>query len=278
MNSDSPDHLNYSGYPPTHGVGAGPEAPASMSPGGQSEQNKKSLYVGNLHPKVSENMLTEIFSVAGAVQSVKIIPDKNLQHSGMNYGFVEYDDPRAAEIAMHTLHGRKIFETEVKVNRAYQGLQQGKEDTSKHFHIFAGDLANEVNDEVLNKAFSAFGSMSEARVMWDMTTGRSRGYGFVAFRERGDAERAIASMNGEWLGSRAIRCNWANQKGQPMAGQNHTPLNQAMMMNSYPNFSASPHGSHLNYELVVQQSPQWQTTVYVGNLGPYTTRLLLQEP
>lgn len=48
--------------------------------------------------------------------------------------------------------------------------------------------------------------------MWDQTTGKSRGFGFVAFRERADAEQAIATMNGEWLGSRAIRCNWANQK------------------------------------------------------------------
>ena len=57
-----------------------------------------------------------------------------------------------------------------------------------------------------------YGIISEARVMWDQSTGKSRGFGFVAFRERADAEQAIATMNGEWLGSRAIRCNWANQK------------------------------------------------------------------
>jgi nucleolysin TIA-1/TIAR len=34
--------------------------------------------------------------------------------------------------------------------------------------------------------------------MWDQNTGRSRGYGFVAFRDRRDAERAIAEMNGVW--------------------------------------------------------------------------------
>ena len=36
--------------------------------------------------------------------------------------------------------------------------------------------------------------------MWDPKTGKSRGYGFVSFRERIDAEQAIATMNGEWLG------------------------------------------------------------------------------
>jgi hypothetical protein len=32
------------------------------------------------------------------------------------------------------------------------------------------------------------------------------------FRDKTDAEQAIATMNGKWLGSRAIRVNWANQK------------------------------------------------------------------
>ena len=49
--------------------------------------------------------------------------------------------------------------------------------------------------------------------MWDMKTDRSRGYGFVAFRNRGDAEKALTFVDGEWLGPQAIRCNWANQKG-----------------------------------------------------------------
>ena len=139
--------------------------------------------------------------MAGPVQHVKIIPDRNYQHGGLNYGFVEYMDMRAAETALQTLNGRKIFDTEIRVNWAYQSNTTSKEDTSNHFHIFVGDLSNEVNDEVLLQAFSAFGSVSEARVMWDMKTGRSRGYGFVAFRDRGDAEKALSSMDGEWLGA-----------------------------------------------------------------------------
>ena len=110
-------------------------------------QRRAHLYVGNLSPRVTEYMLTEIFAVAGPVQHVKIIPDKNYQHGGLNYGFVEYIDMRAAETALQTLNGRKIFDTEIRVNWAYQG-SQNKEDTTGHYHVFVGDLSPEVNDEV----------------------------------------------------------------------------------------------------------------------------------
>lgn len=170
------------------------------------------------------------------------------------------------------LHKLLICSQEIRVNWAYQSNNQNKEDTSNHFHIFVGDLSNEVNDEVLLQAFSAFGSVSEARVMWDMKTGRSRGYGFVAFRERADAEKALSSMDGEWLGSRAIRCNWANQKGQPS-------MTQQVQMAAMGMTPTTPYGHHhfpthgmQSFDMVVQQTPQWQTTCYVGNLTPYTTQ------
>jgi len=245
-----------------------------MSMAGIAEAPRRAhLYVGNLSPRVTEYMLTEIFAVAGPVQHVKIIPDKNYQHGGLNYGFVEYIDMRAAETALQTLNGRKIFDTEIRVNWAYQG-SQNKEDTTGHYHVFVGDLSPEVNDEVLGKAFSAFGTLSDARVMWDMNSGKSRGYGFLAFRDKTDAEQAIATMNGEWLGSRAIRVNWANQKTQGLPGGTAVaarPVAGGPVSGGAPapiNFQGGP----LSYEVVVQQTPAYNTTVYVGNLVPYCTQ------
>ncbi|KAL3953487.1 hypothetical protein ACCO45_011443 [Purpureocillium lilacinum] len=258
-----------------------PQCPAATSPDScppavrrsfrqaAPEPNKRALYVGGLDQRVTEDVLRQIFETTGHVQNVKIIPDKNAK--GYNYGFVEYDDPGAAERAMQTLNGRRVHQSEIRVNWAYQSNTTSKEDTSSHFHIFVGDLSNEVNDEVLLQAFSAFGSVSEARVMWDMKTGRTRGYGFVAFRDRPDAEKALSSMDGEWLGSRAIRCNWANQKGQPSMAQQQAM--QAMGMTP-----TTPYGHHqfpahgvASYDVVLGQTPNWQTTCYVGNLTPYTT-------
>lgn len=63
--------------------------------------------------------------------AVKIIPDRTYAHGGLNYGFVEYHEMRAAETALQTLNGRKIFDTEIRVNWAYQN-QAAKEDLTHH--------------------------------------------------------------------------------------------------------------------------------------------------
>ena len=74
------------------------------------EPNKRALYVGGLDPRVTEDVLKQIFETTGHVQSVKIIPDKNVSSKGQNYGFVEYDDPASAQRAMDTLNGRRVHQ------------------------------------------------------------------------------------------------------------------------------------------------------------------------
>jgi len=70
-----------------------------------------------------------------------------------------------------------------------------------------------------------------------------------------DAEQAISTMSGEWLGSRQIRVNWANQKtGAPGAGGNDG--------------SASSSAQGQTYESVLAASSETNSTVYVGNLAP----------
>ncbi|KAJ2464760.1 E3 ubiquitin-protein ligase pub1, partial [Coemansia sp. RSA 2322] len=206
-------------------------------------------------------------------------------HGGLNYGFVEFATHQDADVALQSLNGRGVFDYEIRVNWAFtsgggsgsgSGFQM-QEDTNNHFHIFVGDLSAEVNDQVLGKAFGVYPSVSDARVMWDMTSGKSRGYGFVAFRDRGDAEKAIAQMNGEWLGSRAIRVNWANQKAS--AGRFTRHDSSASSLNGH---TGGMHGNHLHqpqalsYEAVRDQTAQYNTTVYVGNLTNYTSQEQLQ--
>ncbi|KAI8352558.1 hypothetical protein B0O80DRAFT_478459 [Mortierella sp. GBAus27b] len=222
----------------------------------QPDENAKSLYVGNLDQNVNETTLNEIFSQCGPVDGVKIIRGNFAHQGGQNYGFVEFSDHATAANALQSMNGRRVLHKEIKVNWAFTGQTAGKDDSTSHYHIFIGDLSPEINDEALAKAFGAFGTMTEARVMWDTNTGKSRGYGFAAFKERADAERAITSMNGQNLGSRAVRCNWASQRGVP------GPTYQQ-------------HGGHHGgspFRVVPGQAPQLNTTVYVGNLPPQTTQ------
>src|SRR5687768_16230163 len=114
----------------------------------------------------------------------------------MGYGFVDYTDHMSAENAMNGLNGRDLYGQELRINWAVAG--GNKEDTSSmrkflmcmlfinplaHHHIFVGDLSPEIDDGALWEALQAFGSLSDARVMRDPNGNRSRGYGFVAFRD-----------------------------------------------------------------------------------------------
>lgn len=74
------------------------------------------------------------------------------------YGFVKYYEPRSAQIALQTLAGKVIYGREVRLNWAFQSSQ--REDTSKHFHIFVGDLSQDVTDAALHAAYASIGNCS----------------------------------------------------------------------------------------------------------------------
>ncbi|KAI3724265.1 hypothetical protein L2E82_36036 [Cichorium intybus] len=73
------------------------------------------------------------------------------------------------------------------------------------FRLFCGDLGNEVNDDVLSKAFSRFPSFNMARVVRDKRTGKTKGYGFVSFNNPTDLAAALKEMNGKYVGNRPIK-------------------------------------------------------------------------
>ncbi|RZB77740.1 RNA-binding protein 42 isoform B [Glycine soja] len=73
------------------------------------------------------------------------------------------------------------------------------------YRLFCGDLGNEVNDDVLSKAFSRFPSFNLARVVRDKRTGKTKGYGFVSFANPADLAAAVKEMNGKYVGNRPIK-------------------------------------------------------------------------
>ncbi|XP_030472215.2 uncharacterized protein LOC115690107 [Syzygium oleosum] len=78
------------------------------------------------------------------------------------------------------------------------------------YRLFCGDLGNEVNDDVLSKAFSRFPSFNMARVVRDKRTGKTKGYGFVSFANPTDLAAALKEMNGKYVGNRPIKLRKSN--------------------------------------------------------------------
>ncbi|CAB4285700.1 unnamed protein product [Prunus armeniaca] len=78
------------------------------------------------------------------------------------------------------------------------------------YRLFCGDLGNEVNDDVLSKAFSRFPSFNMARVVRDKRTGKTKGFGFVSFANPSDLAGALKEMNGKYVGNRPIKLRKSN--------------------------------------------------------------------
>ena len=73
------------------------------------------------------------------------------------------------------------------------------------FRIFVGDLGNECTDEVLRQAFAKYPSLQKAKVVRDKLTTKTKGYGFVSFRDPHDGVKALREMNGKYIGNRPVK-------------------------------------------------------------------------
>ena len=78
--------------------------------------------------------------------------------------------------------------------------------------LFVGNLSFDTADESLMSTFGRFGQVTEAKVITDRDTGRSRGFGFVTFEDAAAGDKAIAETNGTSLDGRAINVNEAQDK------------------------------------------------------------------
>ncbi|CAN6969062.1 unnamed protein product [Brassica oleracea var. botrytis] len=80
------------------------------------------------------------------------------------------------------------------------------------YRLFCGDLGNEVNDDVLSKAFARFPTFNMAKVIRDKRTGKTKGYGFVSFLDPADLAAALKEMNGKYVGNHPIKLRKSSRK------------------------------------------------------------------
>lgn len=78
--------------------------------------------------------------------------------------------------------------------------------------LFVGSISFQATEEDLEKLFSQVGNVESVKIITDLDTGRSKGFGFVEMAEEEDAQKAITDLNGATLMDRTIVVNEARPK------------------------------------------------------------------
>jgi RNA recognition motif-containing protein len=78
--------------------------------------------------------------------------------------------------------------------------------------LYVGNLSYQVDSSELEQLFGQHGQVLSAQVINDRDTGRSKGFGFVEMANDGEAEAAIAALNGQDHGGRALTVNEARPR------------------------------------------------------------------
>jgi len=130
----------------------------------------------------TEAALDEHFSAYGETVEAAIIRDKSGASRG--FGFVTFQDEAALDAALAAGDEHMINELPVEVKRSTHG--ESTSSTSKK--VFVGGVGG-VGKDTLREYFSEFGTVSDAQIMYDYTSGKSRGFGFVTFDDE-DAAKA----------------------------------------------------------------------------------------
>ncbi|PKA66047.1 33 kDa ribonucleoprotein, chloroplastic [Apostasia shenzhenica] len=207
------------------------EEPQERLLGGEErEQNPRSssrdagrLYVGNLPYTTTSSELAELFSQAGAVDTVEIIYDRVTDRS-RGFGFVTMASVEEANEAIRLFDGSLVGGRTVKVN--FPEVPKGGERevmgprikaTARRYvdsshKIYAGNLGWTVTSEALKNAFAAFSGLLGAKVVYERDSGRSRGFGFVTFASDEECQGALESMDGKMLAGRPLRLNLASDR------------------------------------------------------------------
>ena len=85
-------------------------------------------------------------------------------------------------------------------------------------NIYVGNLSWNMTDADLNELFISYGTVTNAKVLKDKTSGRSRGFGFVEMEDDEAARTAIAALNDSEVQGRKLIVNESQPKAEGSGG------------------------------------------------------------
>lgn len=144
----------------------------------------------------------------GPVRQVHM-PQDRVSQTHQGYGFVEFDTPASAEYAAKVLNGIRVWGKPIRVNKASADKQKTVDIGAE---LFINNLDPQVDEKILYDTFSQFGGILRQPSIIRDDNNISKGYGFVSFDSFEASDAAKATMNGQYLLSKAITVEYAYKK------------------------------------------------------------------
>ena len=199
----------------------------------------KTLWVGQLSWNVDNDWLKSEFEQYGTVLDARVQCDRDSGRS-RGFGYVDFASSAEALRASKEAHGKELDGRALRVDlQPPRGPQERVESRAKHFKdelsapsntLFIGGLAWALTEDDVWNAFAEFGEVAGVRLPKEIESGRPKGFGYVEFTSEENAAKALEAMNGQALGGRPIRIDFAGKRdnsnssrGAPRVGNTGRP-------------------------------------------------------
>ncbi|KAL3481965.1 hypothetical protein BJX99DRAFT_217889 [Aspergillus californicus] len=187
----------------------------------EDERDRRTIFVQQLAARLRTKELIAFFEKVGPVKEAQIVKDR-VSGRSKGVGYVEFKDESSVAPAIQ-LTGQKLLGipiisqlTEAEKNRQARSTEtsSGNKHAAPFHRLYVGNIHFSIDESDLQSVFEPFGELEFVQLQKDETN-RSRGYGFVQFRDPNQARDALEKMNGYDLGGRAIRVGLGNDKFTP---------------------------------------------------------------